>query len=173
MAGLQISQVEPKSKECAQQLLFLRMYFAGWVVWFFILFYKFGVLKFDSITMGLLLLYGMMQLNDQFLAVFAFLNVLPFVTNVTTFLDYVFKGFKSSSKTSIPMSIWIFRIFDSVVVLIGIKIAYECFKVFRAERLGFPMEGEIDIKASLNDEEEFSGKGVKVGGSETQDSDSD
>ena len=53
------------------------------------------------------------------------------------------------------MWFWIYTISDCVIVLIGIKLSYESFKVFRAERLGFPMEGEFENTESLADNEEY------------------
>ena len=125
--------------------MFLRIYFAGWCVWTVYQYYRLGILKLDNISMGLLLGYGMLKLNDQFLAVFAFWNLLPFVVSITVLLDYIFSLGKSQSQASTPISYWIYQIADSLIVLLGIKIAYDSFKIFRAERLGFPMEGEFDI----------------------------
>jgi hypothetical protein len=57
-------------------------------------------------------------------------------------------------------------VIDTLVVLVGIKMAFEGFKVFRAERLGFPMEGEIEISENLSKNDgEFRGKGTTIGGS--------
>lgn len=93
---LNLNQIEPKSAESKNQHNILKIYFVVWAIWSAAMFILYRLLGIDTIAMGLLLLYGMLHLNDQLLALYSFFNLIPFIGNVTYFLDYTFSLGKSS-----------------------------------------------------------------------------
>ena len=178
--SLNFNQTPPKSGECKKQLNILRLYFMVWLGWNIAMLVMFGLLNLEGIGFGLLLLFGMLHLNDQFLAIYSFLNIVPFIVSITFILDKIFslgKSTEGTSGSSLSLLTWIVHIVNSLIMLAGVKITYDSFKVFRAERLGFPMDNEFDLNENLSKSNEsakpFSGKGTKVGGSTMEDSDSD
>lgn len=163
-------QKEPKSEESKLELAMLRLYFFIWLAWTFIKLMTIITTFFTTIILFGFLFLGMLQLNYTYLALFAFLNILPIFGTTTTFLDRMFNK-KNPFEGSIAINIIL--LVDLLVSFYGIRVAYRCFRVFKAEALGFKMRGEIDGRKDLNDEESgekkgvkpFSGKGVVIGGS--------
>ena len=51
-----------------------------------------------------------------------------------------------------PGKVYLFLFFDFIVIGIGMKVGFECYKVFKAEKLGFQMKGPIDEKSRLTGE---------------------
>lgn len=164
-----LQQTSAKSEESKLELSSLRIYFFVWIAWTLVKMMVIVTTIYTNLMLFAFLFLGMINLNHTYLALFAFLNLLPIITTSTTFLDRIF-GQKNPFEGSFLINIILFL--DLLVSFYGIKVTFRCFQVFKAESLGFEMKGVIDTQESLNSDEEdnsdkpFKGKGVRIGSSE-------
>lgn len=162
-----IKQKLPKSQESKSQLASLKFFFFVWITWTFIKFMTLILSTLTNLMLFTFLLFGMLQLNYTYLAFFAFLNLQPIFYTSTHFLDRVFN---KSNPFEGSLAINLILIADLLVSFYGIRVTFKSYRVFKAEHLGFAMQGEIDNRETLSSSgetnvavEPFSGKGVKIG----------
>ena len=75
--------VQAGSEESQKMLRFGWFYALGWFAWYIFVYYWMELYKTDTIISTIFLVYGLMQMSDQFLALFSFWNLFPFIVIIT------------------------------------------------------------------------------------------
>ena len=75
--------VDPGSQESKRMLKYGWFFAVGWFVWYVLVYCWMELYKTDTIISSIFLVYGLLQMSDQFLALFSFWNLFPFIVIVT------------------------------------------------------------------------------------------
>ena len=134
------NRVKPRSEESSIQLFELQLYFVAWLGWILFEYYILGFYDNFNYILFFLLLFGIIDMNYTYLGLFCFLCLMPIFDMSLDFLNNIF-SLKNPFTGSLMLNV--VKVCTLVMDFYGIKVGFRSFQVFKAEKRGFDMRGEI------------------------------